>query len=350
MSRANIPEEQRKDFTLYVDEFQNFATDSFATILSEARKYRLNLIVANQFISQLTDEIRDAVFGNVGSVITFRTGATDADFLVKQFNPVFDTDDLVKLPNFQTVVRLMVNNVPSQPFSMATLPPLGHNNPQLGDALKRLSAAKFGRSKKVVEEEIFKRLETKTPARAQFGTGKRPSALAGPNKTPARRPGQPGSFLDDWLAKRKQRVAKPGTPKPPTAAPPTSPPAASTPAGPGRLNENVAKDIDKLFDKAPAPKPAAPPKSPQPATKNSKHEATFHIPKDDKPKSPAPKNATVSGEASDRQHIDDVSKILKKDLKAQQAAAPEKPTPESMMGDSDDMYIDKDGNIHYRSS
>src|SRR5438132_4444986 len=104
MSRASVPEEQRPDFSLYVDEFQNFSTDSFATILSEARKYRLNLIVANQFIGQLSDEIRDAVFGNVGTIMTYRVGPEDAEFLVKQFAPVFDERDLVNLPNFNAAL------------------------------------------------------------------------------------------------------------------------------------------------------------------------------------------------------------------------------------------------------
>lgn len=108
MSRANIPEDQRVDFSLYVDEFQNFSTDSFATILSEARKYRLNLIVANQFIGQLTEEIRDAVFGNVGTIISLRAGATDADFLVKQFTPIFDAQDIIKVPNYNAITRLMI--------------------------------------------------------------------------------------------------------------------------------------------------------------------------------------------------------------------------------------------------
>ncbi|HSH31767.1 MAG TPA: type IV secretory system conjugative DNA transfer family protein, partial [Candidatus Saccharimonadales bacterium] len=98
MSRAAVAESERPDFCLYVDEFQNFSTDSFASILSEARKYRLNLIVANQFIGQLSEPIRDAVFGNVGTVVSLRTGPEDADFLVKQFAPVFDAHDLVNLP------------------------------------------------------------------------------------------------------------------------------------------------------------------------------------------------------------------------------------------------------------
>jgi hypothetical protein len=150
MSRADIPEDYRRDFCLYVDEFQNFSTDSFADILSQARKYHLNLIVANQFTTQLSEEIRDAVFGNVGSVVTFRVGTTDAEFLAKQFSPIFDIDDLQFLPNHNTAVRMMIGGVPVQPFSMATLPPLGSPNPQLADALKQLSAAKYGRPKATV--------------------------------------------------------------------------------------------------------------------------------------------------------------------------------------------------------
>src|SRR3990172_1008090 len=161
MSRADVPEEYRRDFCLYVDEFQNFATDSFADILSQARKYHLNLVVANQFSTQLKEEIRDSVFGNVGTVVSFRVGTEDAEFLAKQLAPVFELDDLQFLPNYNTAVRMMIGGVPVQPFSMATLPPLGEPNKQLSDALKQLSAAKYGRPKATVESEIFKRLETK---------------------------------------------------------------------------------------------------------------------------------------------------------------------------------------------
>jgi hypothetical protein len=145
MGRADIPEDQRQDFSLYVDEFQNFATDSFEGILSEARKYRLNLILANQFMTQLNDKIREAIIGNVGTVISGRIGTTDAELMVKKFAPVFDAEDLTKLPNFEAVASVMINNVPSAPFSMSLIPPLGKSNPQLTDALKRLSAAKYGR-------------------------------------------------------------------------------------------------------------------------------------------------------------------------------------------------------------
>lgn len=207
MSRANVPEEEREDFSLYVDEFQNFSTDSFADILSEARKYGLNLIVANQFTTQLTDEIRDAIFGNVGSIISMRVGTNDAEFLAKQFTPVFDTDDLQRIPNHNAVVRMLIGGIPAQPFSMATLPPLGNPNKKLGQALKQLSAAKYGRPKAKVETEIFARLATKEEPKPAFGN----SSFAN-NSTFGKFPGNAStpspaaggsSFLDEWLAKRR---------------------------------------------------------------------------------------------------------------------------------------------------
>jgi hypothetical protein len=158
MGRADTPEDQRQDFSLYVDEFQNFATDSFESILSEARKYRLNLIMGNQFMTQLTDKIREAIIGNVGTVVSGRIGITDAEILVKKFAPTFDAEDLTKMPNYQSVTSVMINNVPSAPFSMSFLPPMGQSNAQLSDALKRLSAAKYGKSRAQVEKEIFNRL------------------------------------------------------------------------------------------------------------------------------------------------------------------------------------------------
>ncbi len=224
MSRADVPEDERKDFALYVDEFQNFSTDSFATIMSEARKYHLNLIVANQFTTQLSEEIRDAVFGNVGTTVAFRVGDRDAEGLHKYFRPSFEETDLIRLPNHNTIVRTMINGVPTQPFSMATLPPLGKPNSQLATALKQLSAAKFGRPKASVEADIFKRMETKplppSPAQAGLppsfggtpspwgapaGQARRPAAgIASPNGAAAP-PGKPSSasFLDEWLSKRK---------------------------------------------------------------------------------------------------------------------------------------------------
>jgi hypothetical protein len=233
MGRADVPEDQREDFALYVDEFQNFATDSFESILSEARKYRLNLILANQFMTQLTDKIREAIIGNVGTVISGRIGTTDAELMVKRFSPTFDAEDLTRLPNYETIASVMINNVPSAPFSMSLIPPLGTPNPQLSDALKRLSAAKFGRQRSEVEKEIFARLRAGDEAR-----DKRRSDLlgsSGGSNIPgaAKSPSGGSSFLDEWLAKRQQLKAaapKPATPTPTAPKPPATPVPAPSPA------------------------------------------------------------------------------------------------------------------------
>lgn len=261
MSRADVPEEYRRDFCLYVDEFQNFSTDSFADILSQARKYHLNLIVANQFTTQLSDEIRDAVFGNVGSVVAFRVGTTDAEFLAKQFAPVFDIDDLQFLPNYNTAVRMMIGGVPVQPFSMATLPPLGNPNPHLADALKQLSAAKYGRPKSQVEAEINKRLETKALPRPSSPFGQSlpgPSPFDRPGLPPARQaapaaasrpPSGGSSFLDEWLAKRKggENLVKPTAAVPPKPEP--KPEAPAPPLKPsGKKPKEPAPKLEAAID------------------------------------------------------------------------------------------------------
>ncbi|MCG2809797.1 MAG: type IV secretory system conjugative DNA transfer family protein [Candidatus Portnoybacteria bacterium] len=158
-SRIDMAEEERKDFYLYMDEFQNFATDSISTILSEARKYRLCLILAHQFIGQLTEGIRDAVFGNVGSMASFRVGAEDAEFLVKQFEPIFDANDLINVGNFNAYVKLMLNNETSKPFSIATYPP-EKGDIEIAKAIKELSRLKYGRDKMAVEREIGERYKS----------------------------------------------------------------------------------------------------------------------------------------------------------------------------------------------
>lgn len=122
MSRVDIPEDKRRDFYLYVDEFQNFTTSSFASILSEARKYRLNLILANQYITQMPETIRDAVFGNVGTLISFRVGPQDAKYLEEEFEPSFLAHDLMCLPKYNVYLKLMIDGVVSKPFSASTLP------------------------------------------------------------------------------------------------------------------------------------------------------------------------------------------------------------------------------------
>lgn len=213
MSRANIPEEDRIDFCLYVDEFQNFSTDSFATIMSEARKFRLNLVVANQFTTQLTEEIRDAVFGNMGTIVAFRIGQNDLESLTKYFQPLFDAEDLLRIPNWNTIVRTLIGGVPTQPFSMAGTPPLGTPNSKLSEALKQLSAAKYARPRAVVEKEIFARLKTEDPIPTGPSRPMTANPYGGPQPAAAPRPvSASSSFLDQWLEKRKRsQTVKPTT-------------------------------------------------------------------------------------------------------------------------------------------
>lgn len=154
MSRVDIPMGERKDFFLYVDEFQNFATESFATILSEARKYRLSLIVAHQYIDQLDEKVRSAIFGNVGTMIVFRVGADDAEFLEKEFFEEFLSSDFVNLPNAHIYARIMVDGISSRPFSARTLPPPPLPQPSLFDIILQSSREKYSLAKEKVDEKI----------------------------------------------------------------------------------------------------------------------------------------------------------------------------------------------------
>ena len=160
MSRVDTPEEERNDFYLYVDEFQNFATDSFASILSEARKYRMSLTLAHQYIGQLITEIstrvRDAVFGNVGTIIIFRVGASDAEFLEKEFAPEFSIDDMVNLGFANIYLKLMIDGVSSRPFSATTLPPIKKQEVSYRDEIINISRKNYAVAASVVEEEISK--------------------------------------------------------------------------------------------------------------------------------------------------------------------------------------------------
>lgn len=249
MSRANIDESERVDFSLYVDEFQNFSTESFATIMSEARKYHLNLIVANQFTTQLTEEIRDAVFGNMGTIVSFRVGQNDVESLSRYFQPMFDSEDLLRLPNFNAIVRTLVGGVPTQPFSMATIPAFGKPNKQLGEAVKQLSAAKYGRPKAVVEKEIFDRLSTKEEPRptfaSQFGapSGANPSGTSPKLSAPAAAGN--ASFLDQWLAKRQTQAGQ----SPPTSS--MTPRQDLTADAPKQSDENTDQNLKTAVEPAP---------------------------------------------------------------------------------------------------
>jgi CxxC-x17-CxxC domain-containing protein len=162
MARADIAEEERKDFYLYVDEFQNFATDAFATTLSEARKYKLCLILAHQYVSQLetmgekgrNTKVRDAIFGNVGTLVSFRVGADDAEFLEKEFLPAFTIDDLVNVPNYNIYIKLMINGFASRAFSASTLKTPDVPEKTHKDKAIKISRERYTVSRKIVEEKI----------------------------------------------------------------------------------------------------------------------------------------------------------------------------------------------------
>jgi hypothetical protein len=161
MSRQDIPQEQRRDFFLYVDEFQNFATPDFAQILSEARKYRLNLIVANQFIGQIEEEIKNAIFGNVGTIVSFRVGVSDANYLQHEFQPTFTEADLINIEARHAYVKTVIKNEPAPPFSMDLTRDIEAErkmaNPRVAELVKELSRLKYGKPKELVEAEIAKR-------------------------------------------------------------------------------------------------------------------------------------------------------------------------------------------------
>ena len=163
MSRVDTPRELRKDFYLYVDEFQNFATPDFSQILSEARKFKLNLCVANQFIGQMEEEVKNAVFGNVGTLVAFRVGVTDANYLQHEFQPTFNESDLINIERFHAYMRTQVNNEPVPPFSVDLTRDLEAekrmSNLKIAEAIKKLSRLKYGRAHEVVEAEINQRAQ-----------------------------------------------------------------------------------------------------------------------------------------------------------------------------------------------
>ena len=317
MSRANIPEDQRRDFSLYVDEFQNFSTDSFATILSEARKFKLNLIVANQFTTQLTEEVRDAIFGNIGTVISHRVGNQDAEVLERYFRPIFDVDDLQQLPNYNTIVKMLIGGVPTQPFSMANLPPLGHSNKQLADALKQLSAVKYGRPRAVVEKAIFERLTTQEPSKPAFGQPG-PAPFGGGGFVPPRpKPAGQNSFLDEWLAKRRAQDAKRAT---------------------------VANGV-----------PAATPATPAVDIKPPKEKlASSEVPSSNVAVSNE-SGRNISGKVIDAKEVDSIAEKLKESLKpstntpAQSDKIVATSGTDGQFNHDDTIHIDKDGNFSSRA-
>lgn len=166
MSRADIPESERRDFFLYVDEFQNFATDSFCSILSEARKYHLNLIMAHQYINQLvttkygttSTQIRDAVFGNVGTLSSFKVGADDAEYLAKEYAPLLTEQDVIGISNYKMYTKLNINNATSRPFSISTIWDTTGQSHKVAKVIREYSRLKHGRKRDFVEQEITTRI------------------------------------------------------------------------------------------------------------------------------------------------------------------------------------------------
>lgn len=227
MSRADTPEDDRQDFCLFVDEFQNFSTESFESILSEARKYRLNLVLANQFMTQLTDKIREAILGNVGTIMSGRLGVTDAELMEKAFAPVFNAEDLHAMPNYSAIATVMMFDMPTSPFTMKLLPPMGESSNELMERMKVYASSKYGRPREDVEREIEARLAdtSSKPAAPAMATApamapasamprqaeSTASAMASLNATPVKPMAKPAekkpeapkkNFLDAWLEKK----------------------------------------------------------------------------------------------------------------------------------------------------
>ncbi len=257
MSRQDTPEDQRQDFCLYVDEFQNFATDSFESILSEARKYRLNLIVANQFMTQLTEKIREALLGNVGTIVCGRIGVTDAELMVKAFSPTFTAEDLTKTPNFAAVCKVMMFDMPSAPFTISLPAPMGEPNDELMESLKAYSATKYAKTRTEVEKEIEERWSAASKAKQEASpkpiegdlspvSTKSASDTDSALNTAPDAPEKPKKgFLDDWLAKNPTPV-------------PASAPQPETPAAPAPVPTPVSEPTP-VSTPEPTPAPATQP-------------------------------------------------------------------------------------------
>lgn len=259
MSRADIPDRLARslpDFYLYVDEFQNFANESFADILSEARKYKLNLTVAHQYIEQMEEEVRAAVFGNVGTMITFRVGAYDAEVLEKEFAPQFTAEDLVNLGFTQIYLKLMIDGVSSQPFSATTMGPIKPPAVTHVDEVIATSRKQFAYTRKEVEQKIadwMKPIAKKAPEKAPVSQA--PSARPVPQVRPASRPvpsTPPASIVPPM----------PPIPTVPPVAPPIQPvkQAVKPKPAPPREGESLASLLAKMktTSSVPAPKPPKP--------------------------------------------------------------------------------------------
>ncbi len=283
MGRADIPEEDRKDFYLYVDEFQNFATDSFANILSEARKYRLSLILANQYIMQLEEKVSDAVFGNCGTIVSFRVGAADAELLEKEFEPVFMMNDMVNLPKYQIYLKLMIDGIAGDAFSATTLPPILIETPGVDEKVIAVTRERYASSQAEVEEKIRRWTgmlteEEKQALRAPV-VGAKPaphgSAPATPLR-PATAPGRVPVHGTEAIAKRERALEAP------------RPKLAERPIAPRPISAHKPAPTVEV-------KPVAPIIEPEPVVESILAPAIAPVPKlQPKPLKPAPEKRSVS--------------------------------------------------------
>lgn len=243
MERVDILEEERKDFYLYVDEFQNFATESFANILSEARKYRLNLVLANQYIAQLDEKVSDAVFGNAGTIISFRVGAADAELLEKEFEPIFMMNDIVNLPKYHIYLKLMIDGIAGDAFSATVLPPISIEDTTANEEkVIRSSRERYTSSKQEVEDKIRRWSGMLTESeRAELLKQKSASPAPRTAQAPAR-PTQTSAHGEHAPARSKPKTAyviQPHREETPAPAPASSP----APVAPAPLPEVPTEKI-----------------------------------------------------------------------------------------------------------
>jgi energy-coupling factor transporter ATP-binding protein EcfA2 len=281
MSRVDIPEERRRDFYMYVDEFQNFATDSFASILSEARKYRLSLTLAHQYIGQLVTndgntKVRDAVFGNVGTIITFRVGAADGEFLEKEFMPEFLQNDLVNLAKANIYIKLMIDGVSSKPFSATTLPP--HIQPLVSykDIIIKNTREHYAVPRKIVDERIASEWNGQSDAILNEKLGRRDEKPLSQVLRPDTRAPSDARPRDRYMPPRSAATPSlPRTATPPasatpserptpqkTPAAPIATPATTIPATPRVVRSAPVTAPERVVEKTSPSVPASPSKTP----------------------------------------------------------------------------------------
>lgn len=269
MSRVDVPESQRRDFFMYVDEFQNFATDSFASILSEARKYHLSLTLAHQYIGQLVtndgnSKVRDAVFGNVGTLISFRVGAADGEFLEKEFMPEFLQNDLVNLPMANIYIKLMIDGISSKPFSATTLPPQISPLQSYKDIIIKNTREHYGTPRKIVEERIASEWAQESDTAISEKLGRRNER---PLSQVLRADGRPNVQRAAPRFAAPQGAFPPAGPSAPNSAPLSAPPSERSASGAGTRTFRESSEAPRSAP-APreysAPRPEAHQQQPQP--------------------------------------------------------------------------------------